>query len=417
MLYQNGIGATPPQAVWLPLPSLKGKSMVFVIGKDGRPLMPTRRYRKVRIWLKQGKAKVVRRKPFTIQLLFEAGNQVEDLTLGMDIGYQTVGVSVVGEKQEFFSAQVELRTNVTEKMTEKRMYRRNRRNRKTRYRKARFYNRHKNQATSPSILQKIGSHIRILELVKKLLPIRKVIIESNSFDMHKLKNPEVEGMGYREGEAYGYENVKAYVLARDNYHCYFDDKCSKTLHVHHIVFRSQRGSDAPTNLITLCVKHHKQLHKGKITLEHVEHKALRSATAMNIVRTQILEKVTDAQKTFGYITKAVRQNLGLPKTHSNDAFVIAGGKEQKRCPGYEMFFKAKNNRSLQVNRKGFKPSIRKQRYKIQPCDLVRWDGKLYQAVGIQNYGAYLKMSDGKNSIVKNVDQITIVFHQKSLVVL
>lgn len=181
-------------AGWFSLPFLKEKaSMVFVIAQNGQPLMPTRRYRKVRIWLKQGQAKVVRRKPFTIQLLFETTLHVQNLVLGMDIGYETIGMSVRDEKQEFFSSEVQLRTDVTEKITEKRMYRRNRRNRNTHYRKSRFMNRRKNQTIAPTIAQKVHSHLALLEFVKKLLPIGKVIIESNSFDLHKLKNPDVEG--------------------------------------------------------------------------------------------------------------------------------------------------------------------------------------------------------------------------------
>jgi hypothetical protein len=404
-------------AKWFSLPLLKGKaSMVFVIAKDGQPLMPTRRYRKVRIWLKEGQAKIVRRKPFTIQLLFETTVHVQNLVLGMDIGYETIGVSVRDENQEFFSSEVQLRTDVTEKITEKRMYRRNRRNRNTHYRKSRFINRRKRQTIAPTMEQKVHSHLALLDFVKKLLPIGKIIIESNSFDMHKMKNPDVEGIGYQQGTMYGYENVKAYILARDKYQCYFNDKCSKILHVHHVIFRSQGGSDAPDNLITLCEKHHKQVHKSKITLGSIKPKHLKSATAMNIVRNQILRRVPEAQITFGYITKGARLALGLSKSHATDAFIIAGGKTQKRCQVLNMFFKRKNNRTLQLNRKGFKPSVRQKRYTIQPYDIIRWNGQLYRAVGVQNLGTYLKITDGKNSIVKKLSQCQIVFHQKSLVV-
>ena len=48
--------------------------MVYVLNKDGGPLMPTERHGKVRRMLKEGKAKVVRREPFTIQLLYETTN-------------------------------------------------------------------------------------------------------------------------------------------------------------------------------------------------------------------------------------------------------------------------------------------------------------------------------------------------------
>jgi len=158
------------------------------------------------------------------------------------------------------------------------------------------------------------------------------------------------------------------------------------------------------------------LHDGKIQLSVIQPKSFRSAAVMNVVRSQILKRIPEARETFGYLTKAIRQTLGFGKAHATDAFVIAGGRTQKRCVSMKMFFKRKNNRSLQLNRSGFKPSIRRQRYNIQPYDLVRWQGKWYKAVGIQNKGAYLKMADGRQPIVKNVNEIERVFHQKSLMV-
>ena len=387
--------------------------LVYVQNKHGKPLMPTNPA-KVRILLKEGKAKVVLRKPFTIQLKYGSSGYKQDLTLGVDTGFEKVGVSVVSKKAEVFSAEVKLRTDVSKRVTEKRMYRRNRRGR-LRYRKPRFLNRKKNQVLAPSVKQKIDSHIKVIDLVESILPITQTVVEGGNFNLHKLKNPDAKGTDYQQGEQFGYENVKAYVLARDGHKCFFSKGCSKKLHVHHIVFRSNSGSDAPSNLITLCEKHHDQLHKGKIKLPPIKHKSLKSATAMNIIRSQILKRLPDAKETFGYITKAVRQELGLEKTHSNDAFVIAEGRKQQRVKPISMFFKRKNNRSLQLNRKGFKPSVKRQRYSIQPHDIVRWQGWLLQAIGIQNKGAYLKMTDGVNTIVKSVKQIQVVFHQKTLI--
>jgi hypothetical protein len=370
------------------------------------------------LWLKSGKAKVVSHTPFTIQLLFETGDATQDLTLGMDTGFETVGVSVVSEKKEVFSAEIQLRKDVSDKMTERRMYRRNRRNRLW-HRKPRFLNR--KRATTrdcpyPSVKQKVDSHLRIIELMKSKLPITKVIIETGSFDPHKLKKPDVKGKAYQQGEQYGYENVKTYVLARDQHQCQAGKKgCKPVLNVHHIKFKSQGGSDSPDNLITLCEKHHEQLHAGKFKLNVPKHKSLKSATMMNLIRSQLLKTMESAIETFGYITKAKRQEHNLEKTHATDAFIIAGGLKQQRCQPLKFFFKRKNNRSLQKNRKGFAPSIRKQRYSIQPHDLVVWQGKQYRAIGIQNKGAYLKMTDGVKPIVKNIRQIRVVFHQKTLV--
>jgi hypothetical protein len=243
-----------------------------------------------------------------------------------------------------------------------------------------------------------------------------VVLETGTFDPHKLKNPDVKNEQYQKGVQYGFENVNAYVLSRDGYKCQCGQKgCPSKLEVHHIKYRSHGGSDAPDNLITLCSKHHKSLHDGKWNLDVKRHKSLKSATTMNVIRSQLLKLFPDAVETFGYVTKANRYQYSIEKTHSSDAFVIAGGSLQEREKEQSINFKRKNNRCIQKNRKGFAPAIRKQRYAIQPKDLVCFEGKQYQAVGIQNKGAYLKMTDGIKAIVKSMKKIEVVFHQKGVV--
>jgi hypothetical protein len=205
-------------------------------------------------------------------------------------------------------------------------------------------------------------------------------------------------------------------LSRDGYKCQSKKKgCGDRLEVHHVKYRSQGGSDAPNNLIVLCKKHHKALHAGKFELKVKSHKSLKSATTMNIIRKRLLDYFPEAIETFGYITKANRYQHRIEKTHSNDAFVIAGGSKQKRAEERTINVKRKNNRSLQKNRNGYAPAVRRQRYKIQPKDLVIFEGKQYQAVGMQNKGAYLKMTDGLKAIVKSVKKIERVFHQKGVI--
>jgi len=396
---------------------------VIVLNQRGKPLMPTTP-RHARKLLQIGKANIVDHTFFTIQLQYATGENKQDITVGMDSGYQTIGISAVSQKQELFSGEFTLRTDVSSNMTSKRMYRRNRRQRKTRYRPARFQNRtskHR-QKLAPTVKQKVEAHFRVLEYMKKILPITSIRIETNTFDPHKLINPGVEGIGYQQGDQFGYENVKAWVLARDQYRCYFaskSSKCFRTLHVHHLIYRSQGGTDRATNLLTVCEKHHKQVHKGtiNISISEIQHKSLKAATMMNIVKSQLLKQLPNAEETFGYITKAIRLELGLEKTHAIDAFIAAQGTTQARAKTKLYLFKRKNNRQLQRNRKGYKPSIRRQRYALQPQDLVKFEGKMYRVVGIQNYGKYVKLTDGTKRIVKAIKHITVIFHQKTLLAL
>ena len=116
--------------------------MVYVLGCNGKPLMPTKRYGKVRRILKDGRAKVVKAKPFTIKLTYETTNYTQPVTLGLDAGYKTVGFSAATKDQELIVGEYELLTGQVERNKERLQYRRMRRNR-LRHRKPRFNNRRK----------------------------------------------------------------------------------------------------------------------------------------------------------------------------------------------------------------------------------------------------------------------------------
>ncbi len=391
---------------------------VFVINMHGEPLMPCKP-RKAKLLLREGKAKVVKRNPFTIQLNYGSTGYKQDLTLGVDTGHHEVGLSVVSETKEVFSAVATMRNDISDKMTTRKMYRRQKRN-KLRYRAPRFLNRSastRKGRLAPSVQWKVEAHARLINQCKTLLPITRVVLETGTFDMAKMNNPNITNTQYQQGVQYGFENVKAFVLARDNYQCQCGKKgCSERLEVHHIQYRSLGGSDAPVNLIALCSKHHKALHDGKLKLSSsIKHKHLKAATTMNVIRSQLLKLFPDAIETFGYITKANRYHYNIDKTHSNDAFVIAGGSTQGRASERLISFKRKNNRALQLNRNGFSPSIRRQRYKIQPKDLITWNDQPYTAQGAQNKGAYLKFTNGVKSFVKSMKHIDVVFHHKGLI--
>lgn len=160
--------------------------MVYVLSKDGQPLMPIRRHGKVRRLLNSKKAKVVRREPFTIRLLFDTENNVSDLTLGVDTGSSKIGCAVVTTKEEvLYLSEVEIRNDISTKMEQRRTYRRARRTRKLRYRKPRFLNRENSRRKdrfSPTMTSKIDSHIREIEFIKSILPIKRLVLETGTFD-------------------------------------------------------------------------------------------------------------------------------------------------------------------------------------------------------------------------------------------
>lgn len=390
---------------------------VFVINMHGEALMPCKP-RKAKILLRDGKAKVVKRNPFTIQLKHGSTGYKQDLTLGVDTGHKKVGISVVSNTKEVFSATASLRNDISDKLTTRKMYRRARRSR-LRYRKPRFLNRAastRKGRLAPSVQWKVDTHVKLINQLSALMPITKLVLETGTFDMAKMNNPDITNAQYQKGVQYGFENVKAYILARDNYTCQSKQKgCCDKLHVHHIKYRSHGGSDAPSNLITLCEKHHHSLHQNKWSLATIKHKSLKSATTMNIIRARLLEIFPKAIETFGYVTKANRYHHKIEKSHANDAFVVAGGSTQARDTAQSISFKRKNNRSLQLNRNGFAPSIRRKRYHIQPKDIIQWNGLRYVAKGMQNKGAYLAFMDGTKRLAKNISSIKLIFQNKGII--
>ncbi len=296
---------------------------------------------KARHLLEKGKAKVVKRTPFTIQLTYPTWEAKQPITLGVDAGSKHIGMSASTEKAELFACEVELRQDISKNIAERKEHRVVLRSRKTRYRKPRFNNRvhaKKKGSLEPSIENRIEAHISRIKEVCKILPVTTIVVEKAPFDTQLLKNPEIKGVEYQQGEQLGSWNVREYVLYRDNHecqHCHGKSKC-EVLQVHHIESR-QTGGDAPNNLITLCKDCHQALHQDKIKLKAKRGQSFKDAAFMSIMGNILLERLRQAypeleiRNTYGYLTKHKRISLGLPKSHCNDAYCIAGNLEALRC--------------------------------------------------------------------------------------
>lgn len=229
---------------------------------------------------------------------------------------------------------VKLRSEQTfqKNIATRREMRRSRRNRKTRYRKPRFNNRRKKDGwLPPSVEQRLESHKQEIAFVHSILPITEVILERNDFDIQKIKNPDIKGKEYQQGEQLDYLNVRAYVLFRDHYTCQCCKGKSKDkkLQTHHIESR-KTGGDAPNNFVTLCKTCHTYYHQGKLKLpKRIKRDAsYRDATMMNIIMERLYKYLKNTypnvKDTYGYITKNIRETYDLPKEHYIDARCITG---------------------------------------------------------------------------------------------
>lgn len=305
--------------------------LVYVLNKEGKPLMPCKP-KKARKLLKCNKVKIINKSPFTIQLLYGSSGYKQNINLGVDAGSKFIGLSTTTRNQELFSAELELRHDIVDLLSTRRQYRSNRRNRKTRYRKARFLNRVKSKHKgwlAPSIENKIQTHFNIIAKIHKILPINKIIVEVAQFDIQKIKNPDIRGEGYQQGDQLGFWNVREYVLWRDNHECQYCHGKSKdkVLNVHHIESR-KTGGNSPNNLITLCEICHNKYHEGKIKLKIKRKQSYRDAAFMGIMRwtfyNRLKELYSNVKMTYGYITKNIRIRNNLSKAHRIDARCISG---------------------------------------------------------------------------------------------
>ena len=364
--------------------------MVYVLNIEGKPLMPCKEA-KARKLLKENKAKIYKKEPFTIQLLLICENQTQDITLGVDAGSKHIGLSATTKEKELYAADVELRNDIVDLLSTRRQNRRTRRNR-LRYRKPRFNNRvhsKKNGWLAPSVKQKIQTHFKVVEDIHKLLPITKIVVETASFDIQKIKNPEIHNEEYQQGEQLEFWNVREYVLFRDNHTCQCCKGKSKdkVLNVHHIESR-KTGGNAPNNLITLCETCHKGYHNGTVELPKTIKRGMsfKDATFMGIMRwsfyNRLKEIYPNVVMTYGYITKDTRIKNNLPKDHYIDARCISGNPNAEPL-GYYFYQKKVRCHNRQIHKanilKGGKKKLNQASYLVKGFrlfDKVEFEGQI-----------------------------------------
>ncbi len=400
---------------------------VFVINQRNQPLMPCSP-RKARLLLKQGEAKIVKRTPFTIQLLQATGETKQDITLGVDAGSKHIGLSATTQKKEMFSAEVELRNDIVDLLSTRRQNRRTRRNR-LRYRKPRFLNRvgSKNKGwLAPSIENKIQTHISIVEKLYKLLPITKIIVEVASFDIQKIKNPDIQGTEYQQGNKLNFWNTREYVLFRDGHKCHGKKGCkNKILNVHHIESR-KTGGDSQDNLITLCEECHNHYHSGKLKLNLKRGKSFRDAAFMGIMRLAFYNKLKvlypNVSLTYGYMTKNTRIINNLPKEHRIDALCITGNPIVKRLKNY-YYVKQVRKHNRQIHKanilKGGKKKLNQAPYLVKGFrlfDKVKFEDRECFIFGRRSTGYFdLRTLDGtKIHASASVKKLKLLEVRKSL---
>lgn len=444
---------------------------VYVISKNGERLMPTNRYGRVRHLLNEGKAHIVGRKPFTIQLDYESTAYVQDMELCMDAGAQHIGVSVKCERRECDSLQFDLLKDEKEKHDDCRKYRRTRRSH-LRYRKARFNNRKRHSEVkwlAPSLENKAKRHIDVIQRIVAVAPITNVYIEVGQFDTQLLAaiqegKPIPHGEDYQHGEKYGIATLREAVFQRDGYKCRFCDRSALNpkdraiLHAHHAYFWRGQHGDRLEELATCCEKCHTSANHqpgGKLWGFDKELPRYVGAAFMNSVKWYIYESVKSLpckiHLTYGAATKCARKELEIEKSHTNDAYAMGKMHPTERPQSrlltkvrrnnriLEKFYDAKiidirtgkkvsgknlgcertkrresrtSQKTLRIYR-GEKKSkgrrnIRKRRYAIRPHDVLLVGKKVVHAKGVHCNGDNVIIAETGKSV--KISTIQVIYH-------
>ena len=338
---------------------------------------------RARQMLKDGKAKVFRKHPFTIILTEREGGYKQDLQLKIDAGSRTTGMALVGHfkrgKRVVWASNLHHRgLQVKSNLDSRRASRRSRRNRKTRYRPARFNNRRRPEGwLPPSLMSRVHNIDTWCARLWRYTPYNAIAFERVKFDMQKMENPEISGVEYQQGELQGYE-VREYLLEKWGRKCAYCGAVNIPLEIEHIVPKSRGGSNRVSNLTIACRPCNQE--KGSKTASEHGHpnvqklakKPLKDASAVNATRNKLLEILCEigvpVECNTGARTKYNRIKQGYIKEHWIDAVCVGESGENVFIHSKQNWLEIKatghgSRQMCRVNKYGFPRTKAKQRAK------------------------------------------------------
>ena len=309
--------------------------MVFVIDASKKPLDMCHPA-KARKLLRDGKAKIYRKEPFTIILTKIVDKPAENkYRLKIDYGSRYTGLAILKDAKVCWLGQLEHRTNIKELLDKRRGYRKRRRNANLRYRKPRFKYRTKPKGwLPPSLMSRVDNIRTFITRLIRMLPLGAISYENVKFDTQKMMNPDIHGIEYQQGTLEGYE-IREYLSEKFNHKCCYCEigqGQGRKFEVEHIIPVSRGGTNRISNLAWSC--HVCNQEKGSMTAEEYGHpevqaqakKPLKDATVVTATRW----KVYDLLKSFnlpvecgtGGLTCYNRTQRNIPKEHYFDACCV-----------------------------------------------------------------------------------------------
>ena len=330
--------------------------MVFVLDSNKTPLdmCHSARARKL---LKQGKAKIYRKIPFTIILNKMVDSKPENsYRLKIDYGSRHTGLAILKNRQVMWLGQLEHKTTIKDDMQKRAGYRRRRRSANLRYRKPRFDNRTRPEGwLVPSLQSRVQNIETWLNRLSKLVPLGYISYENVKFDTQLMEDPDIKGIEYQQGTLYGYE-IREYLMEKFHRKCAYCGKTDVPLEIEHIIPKSRGGSNKVSNLTISC--HDCNTSKNTMTAAEFGHpevevqakKPLQDAAVVNATRWKIYKALKgsglDIECGSGGLTKFNRTNLVLPKQHYYDACCVG------RSTPDALYFKTDNVQIISAKGRG-----------------------------------------------------------------
>ncbi len=313
--------------------------MIFVLNKDKKPLSPCHES-VARKLLKDGKAVIHKKYPFTIRLKeLKTTENDSNFRLKIDYGSRHTGLAILNESKVIWLAQIHHKTNIKKNMDSRRAMRRTRRNRKTRYRQARFNNRKRKEGWIPPSLQSRVDNIKTWVIkLQKLCPLTHISYENVKFDTQLIHNPEISGIEYQQGELQGYE-IREYLLEKWHRKCAYCGTENVPLEIEHIIPKIRGGSNRVSNLTLACNTCNQT--KGTLTAEEfgypdIQNQAknsLKDAALVTATRWKVYNVLVniglEVECGTGARTKMNRIKLNLPKAHHLDAVSVGASTPDK----------------------------------------------------------------------------------------
>jgi 5-methylcytosine-specific restriction endonuclease McrA len=332
--------------------------MVFVLNANKQPLNPCHPA-KARQLLKNGEAVIHKKFPFTIRLKKKnkTSTNLQSYRIKIDAGSKTTGISIMKKNEVVFLVELHHKTDIKQKLEKRRSYRHSKRNRKTRYRPARFLNRKRPEGwLPPSLMARVHNVLSMVNRFKKLLPLTESSLELVKFDTQKMMKPEISGVEYQQGTLQGYE-VREYLLEKFGRECAYCGAINTPLEIEHVHPKSRGGSNRVSNLTLACRDCNEE--KDNLTLDEwsiqlfkkKDKRSKRILSSFNIIKKQLQKTLKDTAvvnatrwKLYqallstglkiecgtGARTKMQRIQRHLPKEHYYDAVCIGESTPSER---------------------------------------------------------------------------------------